>query len=77
MEPAPVMAHHILAVMHASAKDPPEAIRAANVLGYVYVADVDKERRKVKLLSPVSGRLGDHVLLFGAWPEHFVTLLGF
>lgn len=75
-EPTPHMAHYTLAVMYASAKDPPEVIRTANVMGYVYVAEVDKERRKVKLLAPVSGRLGDRPLLFGNWPEPFVNLLG-
>lgn len=70
------MAHYTLAVMHASVKDSPEAIRTANVMGYVYVADVDKDRRKVRILAPVSGRIVDRPLLWGPWPEIFVNLLG-
>ncbi|KAH7353830.1 Clp1 protein [Plectosphaerella cucumerina] len=75
-EPTPHMAHYTLAVMYASAKDTPEVIRTASVMGYVYVAEVDKERRKVKILAPVSGRLGDRPLLFGTYPEPFINLLG-
>lgn len=75
-EPTSHMAHYTLAVMYASAKDSPEVIRTASVMGYVYVAEVDKERRKVKILAPVSGRLGDHPLLFGSYPEPFINLLG-
>ncbi|KAG7106265.1 mRNA cleavage and polyadenylation factor CLP1 like protein [Verticillium longisporum] len=73
-EPSGLMAHWTLAVMYASTKDSPETIRNANVMGYVYVAEVDKERRKMKVLAPVSGRLGDRPLLWGKWPEPFVNL---
>jgi polyribonucleotide 5'-hydroxyl-kinase len=45
------MQHWTLAVMHASPKDPPEVVRAATVMGFVYVSDVDEERRKIKLLA--------------------------
>ncbi|KAL2760311.1 hypothetical protein ACRALDRAFT_1053919 [Sodiomyces alcalophilus JCM 7366] len=75
-EPSPLMTHWTLAIAHASTKDPPETIRTANLMGFVYVADVDKERRKIKILAPVAGRLGDRPLLWGSWPEPFVNLLG-
>jgi polyribonucleotide 5'-hydroxyl-kinase len=70
------MQHWTLAVMHASLKDSPETLRAANVMGFVYVADVDEERRKMKILAPVPGRLGDRPLIMGKWPEPFINLLG-
>ncbi|KAJ0164083.1 mRNA cleavage and polyadenylation factor CLP1 [Colletotrichum tanaceti] len=76
VDPAQLMAHWTLAIVYASVKDSPEAIRAANVMGYVYVADVDKEKRKLRILAPVSGRLGDRPLLMGKWPEPFINLLG-
>lgn len=75
-EPSPLMAHWTLAIMYASVKDSPETIRTASIMGFVYVADVDKEKRKMKILAPVSGRLGDRPLLWGNWPEPFVNLLG-
>ncbi|KAK1996045.1 pre-mRNA cleavage complex II protein Clp1 [Colletotrichum falcatum] len=71
-----LMAHWTLAIVYASVKDSPETIRTANVMGYVYIADVDKEKRKLRILAPVSGRLGDRPLLMGKWPEPFINLLG-
>ncbi|KAF4122999.1 polyribonucleotide 5'-hydroxyl-kinase, partial [Geosmithia morbida] len=75
-EPSTLMQHWTLAIMHASTRDPPEVVRAASVMGYVYVSDVDEERRKIKLLSPVSGRLGDRPMVWGSWPEPHMNLLG-
>ncbi|KEY69953.1 hypothetical protein S7711_06485 [Stachybotrys chartarum IBT 7711] len=51
-EPSALMQHWALAIMHAGLKDPPETVRAASVMGFVHVADVDEERRKVKILAP-------------------------
>ncbi|KAH7324695.1 Pre-mRNA cleavage complex II protein Clp1-domain-containing protein [Stachybotrys elegans] len=75
-EPSSLMQHWTLAVMHASLRDSPETLRVANVMGFVYVADVDEERRKMKILAPVPGRLGDRPLIMGKWPEPFINLLG-
>lgn len=76
MDPVPEMAHWTLAVMNASVRDPLETIRYASVMGFVYVADVEPERRRLKILAPVSGRLGDRPLLWGHWPEPHINLLG-
>ncbi|KAL0768995.1 hypothetical protein CaCOL14_008303 [Colletotrichum acutatum] len=76
VDPAQAMAHWTLAIVYASVKDSPETIRTANVMGYVYIADIDKEKRKLRILAPVSGRLGDRPLLMGKWPEPFINLLG-
>lgn len=70
------MTHWTLAIMQASVKDTPAAIRSSPVLGFVYVAHVDAERSKVKLLAPLPGRLGDRPLIWGSWPEPHVNLLG-
>ncbi|KAM3512390.1 hypothetical protein MY11210_003956 [Beauveria gryllotalpidicola] len=70
------MEHWTLAIMHASVRDSVETIRAAGVMGFVYVADVDETKRKVRMLAPVSGRLGDRPLVWGRWPEPFINLLG-
>ncbi|KAG5934823.1 hypothetical protein E4U53_000593 [Claviceps sorghi] len=75
-EPSSLMQHWTLAIMHASLKDAPEVVRAATVMGFVYVSDVDEERRKIKLLAPVGGRVGDRPLVLGSWPEPFMNLLG-
>ncbi|KAK1775950.1 Pre-mRNA cleavage complex II protein Clp1-domain-containing protein [Copromyces sp. CBS 386.78] len=75
VEITPEMAHWTLAVMIASVTDSPQAIRFSSVLGFVVIADVDVERRRVKFLSPVSGRLGNHPLIWGRWPEPYLNLL--
>lgn len=62
--------------MNASTRDTPDAVRAASIMGYVYVSEVDEERRKIRVLAPVSGRLGDKPLILGSWPEPFISLLG-
>ncbi|KAH6605405.1 hypothetical protein Trco_007112 [Trichoderma cornu-damae] len=75
-EPSSLMQHWTFAVMNASVRDSPDVVRAANVMGFVYVADVDEDRRKIKILAPVSGRLGDRPLVWGKWPEPYLNLLG-
>jgi polyribonucleotide 5'-hydroxyl-kinase len=62
--------------MSAGTRDLPDTVRASSVMGFVYVSDVDEERKKIKLLAPVSGRLGDKPLVWGSWPEPFINLLG-
>ncbi|KAK3400360.1 Pre-mRNA cleavage complex II protein Clp1-domain-containing protein [Sordaria brevicollis] len=75
VEPTPEMAHWTLAVMIASVTDSPQTIRFSSILGFIVIADVDVERRRVKFLSPVSGRLGNHPLIWGRWPEPYLNLL--
>lgn len=79
LEPAEIsagMSHWTLAVMNASVNDPPETIRQAPVMGFVAIADVDEDRRRLKILSPVSGKLGDRPMVWGRWPEPYINLLG-
>ncbi|KAK3323798.1 Pre-mRNA cleavage complex II protein Clp1-domain-containing protein [Cercophora scortea] len=75
-EISPEMSNWTLAVMDASVNDPPEVIRQAAILGFIAIADVDEERRRVKFLSPVSGRLGNRPLVWGRWPEPYINLVG-
>ncbi|KAK3306725.1 Pre-mRNA cleavage complex II protein Clp1-domain-containing protein [Chaetomium strumarium] len=70
------MSHWTLAVMNASLNDPPETIQQAPVMGFVAVADVDEDRRRLKILSPVGGRLGNRPMVWGRWPEPYINLLG-
>ncbi|AEO66521.1 uncharacterized protein THITE_2114661 [Thermothielavioides terrestris NRRL 8126] len=79
LEPAEIsaeMSHWTLAVMNASVNDPPETIQQAPVMGFVAVADVDEDRRRLKILSPVSGRLGNRPMVWGRWPEPYINLVG-
>ena len=45
-------------------------------MGYAYVADVDDAKKKVKLLSPVSGRVPPKALIWGQWPEDVIDMVG-
>ena len=76
MEPSPLMQNCILAIMHAAPNDSQENIRDASVMGFVYFADVDEKRKKVRVLSPVSGRLPTRPLIWGSWPEPALNLVG-
>ncbi|KAL1837572.1 hypothetical protein VTK73DRAFT_4656 [Phialemonium thermophilum] len=76
VDPIPDMAHWTLAVMHASVQDPVEKIRTAAVKGFVYVASVDVEKRRLKILAPIPYGLGESPLVWGRWPEPNINLLG-
>ena len=69
-----LLTHYTLAVMNASVNDSPEKIRLSSVVGFVYVAGVDEERRRLKVLAPVSGRL-ERPLLWGQHPEPHINLM--
>jgi polyribonucleotide 5'-hydroxyl-kinase len=69
VEPSLALQNAMLAVTHADANASPEQIRDASVLCYVYVADVDDKKRRMKLLSPINGRIPAKAIVWGAWPE--------
>ncbi|KAI9795657.1 MAG: Cleavage polyadenylation factor subunit clp1 [Piccolia ochrophora] len=76
LSPSPAMQNSVLAIMAADPDDSQENIRDAPVLGFVYVADVDEAKRKVRVLAPVAGRLPVKALVWGMWPEVVVNLVG-
>ena len=46
-----------------------ETVRDAPVLGYLYVGDVDEEKGRARIMSPVGGRLPGRATVWGLWPE--------
>lgn len=68
----------ILALPHASTKDSMEDVRDASVMGFVYVAEVDEKKRRLKVLAPVTTRIGGDgkIAVWGAWPGVVVSLMG-
>src|SRR5882757_7468461 len=56
VEPSSLMLHSLLAVMHAAVLDTVETIRDATVMGFVYVAEVDEKKRRLKILAPLNTR---------------------
>jgi len=70
------MQNCILAIMHADPNDSHENIRDASVMGFVYVAEVDEKRKKMRVLAPVSGRMPNRAVIWGTWPEGVGDLVG-
>lgn len=76
VQPNSLMLYSLLAVMYAGVNDSMEAIRDASVMGFVYVAEVDERRNRIKVLSPVGGGIGGRPCVWGSWPEAVGSLLG-
>lgn len=72
------MSHVILALPHATTKDKEEDVRDASLQGFVYVAEVDEKKRRMRVLAPVTGRIGGQgkVAVWGGWPGVIVGLTG-
>ncbi len=70
------MQNAILAIVHAEPDDAQDNIRDASVIGFVYVAEVDEKRKKLKILAPLSGRLPNKAVVWGSWPEGVGDLVG-
>jgi polyribonucleotide 5'-hydroxyl-kinase len=67
--PTADMVGKLLAITSAAASDTQESVRDASVRGYMWVADVDEEKRKVKVLCPQPGMVVPNALILGRWPE--------
>ena len=59
----------LLAISTAPANERQEVIRDSSIRGYIYVAEVDEARKKVRLLSPQAGQTPSTALLLGRFPE--------
>ncbi|PNS18645.1 hypothetical protein CAC42_5184 [Sphaceloma murrayae] len=69
VEPSQALLNAVLAIKFATEKEGTERIRDAPVMGFVYVAEVDEVRKRVRFLAPHPGRWGERVLVAGSWPE--------
>lgn len=76
VQPSPQMQNAIIAIVHAEPGHSQENIRDASVIGFIYVAEVDEKRRKLKVLAPLSGRLPNKAMIWGFWPEGSTDLVG-
>lgn len=75
VSPSPQMQNSILAIVRADPNDSQENIRDACVLGFIYVAEVDEKKKKMKILAPISGRLPHQAMIWGSWPESIEGLV--
>ncbi|GAB7355091.1 hypothetical protein MBLNU459_g5675t1 [Dothideomycetes sp. NU459] len=67
--PGQGMVNGIVAIKFCPGNSAHETIRDSTVMGFVYVAEVDETRKKVRFLAPHPSRWGDRALVFGSWPE--------
>lgn len=76
--PAPAaMANSLLAISHAAPSASTAEIRDSSIMGFLYVADVDTDKAKIRVLAPVGGRVPSRALVWGRkWPGEVVGLVG-
>lgn len=66
---SPQLQNAVLAIMQAEPTDSQDNIRDASVIGFIYVAEVDETKNKLRILTPASGRLPNKAMIWGVWPE--------
>ena len=76
VQPSTDMQSCILAVVQADPNDTLDGIRDASVIGFVYVAEVDEKKRKIRVLAPISGPVPRKAMVWGLWPESAGDLVG-
>lgn len=76
--PAPtILANTLLAISHAAPNARIPEIRDSSIMGFLYVADVDSDKGKIRVLAPVGGRVPPRALIWGRkWPGEVVGLIG-
>lgn len=65
--PSMALQSALLVVKHANPTDPYDTIRDASVMGYLYVSDVDESKQRIKILSPIGGRLPARAIVWNPW----------
>lgn len=71
------LANSLLAITHAPTHASPAEIRDASIMGFLYVADVDADKGKVRVLAPMGGRVPPRAVVWGRkWPGEVVGLVG-
>ncbi|EMR11267.1 hypothetical protein PNEG_00297 [Pneumocystis murina B123] len=62
-----ILQNSVLAVSHANINDSIDTILESPVAGYIYVSDVDDNKKKLTILSPLPGKLPSSVLIMGSF----------
>ncbi|PWY84882.1 hypothetical protein BO70DRAFT_428474 [Aspergillus heteromorphus CBS 117.55] len=78
LPPAPSgLANSLLAITNAAPTASLAEVRDASIMGFLYVADVDNEKGKIRALAPVGGRVPPRAVVWGKnWPGEVVGLVG-
>jgi len=73
--PSAAMTGSLLAIKFCSGNSDEATVRDSAVMGFLYVAEVDEPRKKVRFLAPHPQRWGDRALVWGSWPEAVADLV--
>lgn len=73
--PSLAMTGSLVAIKFCPGNSDEIAVRDSAVMGFLYVADVDETRKKVRFLAPHPQRWGDRALVWGSWPEPVADLV--
>jgi polyribonucleotide 5'-hydroxyl-kinase len=73
---SPDMQGTLLAVLQVEATASVETVAEASVLGFLYVVEVDVERARLKVLSPMGGRVPRNAILWGPGVDVGPSLMG-
>lgn len=76
VSPSSLLLNSVLAVMLAELGDSIDVVSESPVMGFVYVADVEEGKGRMKILAPVAGRLPSRPVVWGVWPEPTLNLVG-
>ncbi|KAJ5746147.1 hypothetical protein N7520_011329 [Penicillium odoratum] len=78
LPPAPLaLENTLIAITHAPTTASPAAVRDASINGFLYVANVDAEKGKILLLSPIRGTIPSQAMIWAKrWPDEVVGLVG-
>lgn len=69
IEPSAALTGALLAIKFCAGHADEDSLRDSAVMGFLYVAEVDDARSKIRFLSPHPQRWGDRALIWGSWPE--------
>lgn len=72
--PSNALQGSLLAITTADVNESQDAIRDSSIQGYIYIAEVDETKSKMRLLTPMSGRVPSKALVVGDWPEGVVDM---
>ncbi|KAF2744243.1 Clp1-domain-containing protein [Sporormia fimetaria CBS 119925] len=75
MTPTTLLQNTLLAVTTASPNDRQDVIRDSSIKGYIFIAEVDEAKQKLRVLSPQPGRMPSNAMVMGSFPEDVPGLL--
>ena len=74
--PSPALQGSLLAITTAPPNANEAEIRDANVMGFLWVAENQEAKKKVRVLAPVSASVPVRAMVLGRWPEEVTDLVG-